>query len=284
MKLYGCTGRSDRIKAAAGWAGVPLEVVAPFVMGVDNKTPEFLAKNPFGKVPVLETPDGTCIFESNAIARFLVSSTPCSLYPADAAARAHRRLVRRLQRPGLRVGPQWYYPIAGAGADARNHPRSQSRGEAKTTVENRPEDTRARVDRVLPTSPAIGSSFTLADVVGACALQNVYSALYAPADWNAFPARFSRGSSPCSPPWSFVDAVGVVPKCETAMAYDAGPPAMPRPTAPAAGEPQVRRQRLARTRIRQTFIDFFEQGPARGCPLRPWCRTTTRRCCSPTRA
>jgi glutathione S-transferase len=87
MKLYGSTGRSDRVKAAAGWAGVSLEI-APFTMGVDNKTPEFLAKNPFGKVPVLETPDGTCIFESNAIARFLVSSTKCSLYPEDAATRA----------------------------------------------------------------------------------------------------------------------------------------------------------------------------------------------------
>ena len=76
MKLYGCTGRSDRIKAAAGWAGVPLEVVQPFVMGVDNKTPEFLAKNPFGKVPVLETPEGACIFESNAIARFLAAVRP----------------------------------------------------------------------------------------------------------------------------------------------------------------------------------------------------------------
>jgi elongation factor 1-gamma len=39
-------------------------------MGKDNKTPEFLAKNPLGKVPVLETSHG-CIFESNAIARYV---------------------------------------------------------------------------------------------------------------------------------------------------------------------------------------------------------------------
>eukprot|EP01103_Thecamoeba_quadrilineata_P006012 TRINITY_DN15751_c0_g1_i1.p1 TRINITY_DN15751_c0_g1~~TRINITY_DN15751_c0_g1_i1.p1 ORF type:complete len:440 (+),score=110.22 TRINITY_DN15751_c0_g1_i1:127-1320(+) len=39
-------------------------------MGVDNKTPEFLAKNPLGKVPVLETDEGS-IYESNAIARHL---------------------------------------------------------------------------------------------------------------------------------------------------------------------------------------------------------------------
>jgi glutathione S-transferase len=115
MKLYGSTGRSDRVKAAAGWAGVSLEI-APFTMGVDNKTPEFLAKNPFGKVPVLETPDGTCIFESNAIARFLVSSTKCSLYPEDAATRARIDAWCDACAVLDQIGPKWYYPIVGIGA------------------------------------------------------------------------------------------------------------------------------------------------------------------------
>ena len=39
-------------------------------MGVDNKTKEFLALNPNGKVPCLETSQGG-IFESNAIARYV---------------------------------------------------------------------------------------------------------------------------------------------------------------------------------------------------------------------
>ena len=87
MKLYGPTGRSNRVKAVAGWAGIPLEQ-PPFTMGVTNKTPEFLAKNPFGKVPVLETPTGESIFESNAIARYLAASAKSPLYPASAATRA----------------------------------------------------------------------------------------------------------------------------------------------------------------------------------------------------
>lgn len=87
MKLYGPTGRSNRVKAVAGWSGVQLEH-QPFTMGVTNKTPEFLAKNPFGKVPLLETPDGTCIFESNAIARYVASSSRSPLYPPSAATRA----------------------------------------------------------------------------------------------------------------------------------------------------------------------------------------------------
>lgn len=36
----------------------------------DNKTPEFLAMSPLGKVPVLKTPQGA-LFESNAIARYV---------------------------------------------------------------------------------------------------------------------------------------------------------------------------------------------------------------------
>ena len=87
MKLYGPTGRSNRVKAVAGWSGVQLEQ-PPFTMGVTNKTPEFLAKNPFGKVPLLETAEGVCIFESNAIARYIAASTKSALYPPSAATRA----------------------------------------------------------------------------------------------------------------------------------------------------------------------------------------------------
>lgn len=39
------------------------------------KTPEYFAKHPLGKMPLLETKEG-CIFESNAICRFLARSKP----------------------------------------------------------------------------------------------------------------------------------------------------------------------------------------------------------------
>ncbi|KAH0459159.1 hypothetical protein IEQ34_011973 [Dendrobium chrysotoxum] len=55
---------------AAEYSGVKIEVVKDFEMGVSNKTPEFLKMNPLGKVPVLETPDGS-VFESNTIARYV---------------------------------------------------------------------------------------------------------------------------------------------------------------------------------------------------------------------
>ena len=41
-----------------------------------TRTPEFLAKNPNGKVPLLELEDGRCLPESNAILCYLAEGTP----------------------------------------------------------------------------------------------------------------------------------------------------------------------------------------------------------------
>lgn len=70
-KLYTDAGnfRAFKILIAAEYNGVAIEV-PEFKVGQDNKTPEFLAKSPLGRVPVLDTCSGA-IFESNAIARFV---------------------------------------------------------------------------------------------------------------------------------------------------------------------------------------------------------------------
>ena len=47
-----------------------------------TRTPEYLAKNPNGKVPMLETGDGRVLVESNAILHWLAQGTP--YWPADA--------------------------------------------------------------------------------------------------------------------------------------------------------------------------------------------------------
>jgi elongation factor 1-gamma len=61
--------RVHKAQIAAAYCGVELKEPG-FNFGVDNLKPEFLAKSPMGKVPVLETPSGA-IFESNAIARYI---------------------------------------------------------------------------------------------------------------------------------------------------------------------------------------------------------------------
>jgi elongation factor 1-gamma len=69
--LFTYKGDFRALKAliAAKYNGV--EIATPeFTVGEDNTTPEFLAKSPLGKVPALDTPEGS-LFESSAIARYV---------------------------------------------------------------------------------------------------------------------------------------------------------------------------------------------------------------------
>jgi len=50
-------------------------------------TPEFLAMNPFGKVPVVRDGD-TVVWESNAVLRYLAGRQPTLLWPQETGARS----------------------------------------------------------------------------------------------------------------------------------------------------------------------------------------------------
>ena len=52
----------------------------------ESRTPNFLAKNPNGRIPVLELEDGTCIAESNAILFYLAEGS--RFLPPDPLSRA----------------------------------------------------------------------------------------------------------------------------------------------------------------------------------------------------
>jgi elongation factor 1-gamma len=66
--------RVQRAHALAALGGLELVDASDFVMGTTNRSEEFLAKFPMGKVPVLETSDGFCLSEGQAIARFIAES------------------------------------------------------------------------------------------------------------------------------------------------------------------------------------------------------------------
>ncbi|KAL2167124.1 hypothetical protein VTG60DRAFT_1678 [Thermothelomyces hinnuleus] len=83
--------RVQRVQAIAALNGLEVELVPDFQMGVTNKTPEFLAKFPLGKVPAFETADGSLqLTEGQAIARFVAESGPKAdqLVGADPKTRA----------------------------------------------------------------------------------------------------------------------------------------------------------------------------------------------------
>ena len=73
MKLYDYPGAPNprRVKIFAAEKNINLELVNCDMSKREHKTPEFLKKNPSGKIPVLELDDGKCISESVAICRYL---------------------------------------------------------------------------------------------------------------------------------------------------------------------------------------------------------------------
>ena len=54
-----------------------------------NKEPAYLAMNPNGLVPTLEEEDGSTLWESNSIVRYLAAKHKSSLEPADLKTRAN---------------------------------------------------------------------------------------------------------------------------------------------------------------------------------------------------
>lgn len=57
-----------KVDVLAKFLGVPIEYNR--IPIADWKSPEYLKKNPLGKIPTLETPEG-CIYESMSIVRYL---------------------------------------------------------------------------------------------------------------------------------------------------------------------------------------------------------------------
>jgi len=62
--------------AAAALNGLELMLCPDFEMGKTNKSPEYLAKFPLGKIPALETSSGFTLTESSAIAYYMCDSGP----------------------------------------------------------------------------------------------------------------------------------------------------------------------------------------------------------------
>lgn len=77
-KVYGDynSGNCYKIKLMLHLLGTQFEWVPVDILKGETETEAFLAKNPNGKIPVLELEDGTCLWESNAILNFLAEGTP----------------------------------------------------------------------------------------------------------------------------------------------------------------------------------------------------------------
>ncbi|WGD32480.1 glutathione S-transferase family protein [Ancylobacter sp. WKF20] len=75
------SGNSYKVRLAAAHLGVALKRVTMSARDGSARHPDFLAKNPIGKLPTVELEDGRFLAESNAILLYLAEGSP--LVPAD---------------------------------------------------------------------------------------------------------------------------------------------------------------------------------------------------------
>ncbi|KAL2672155.1 hypothetical protein Neosp_012853 [[Neocosmospora] mangrovei] len=74
---YPFNPRAMKVQAVAAMNGRAVDLAPDFVMGKTNKTPEFLADFPMGRVPTFKSLDGDLtLFESDAIAQYVAESGP----------------------------------------------------------------------------------------------------------------------------------------------------------------------------------------------------------------
>jgi len=88
LKIYGdsISGNCLKCKYVADLLGIPYDWIETSVMKQETRTPQFLALNPVGQVPVAVLEDGRPLAQSNAIMLYLAEGS--RLVPQEACARA----------------------------------------------------------------------------------------------------------------------------------------------------------------------------------------------------
>ncbi len=88
LRLYDFlpSGNGYKVRLLLHQLGIPFERVELDITRGETRTRAFLAKNPNGRIPLLELEDGTFLAESNAILWYLAERTP--FCPREPLARA----------------------------------------------------------------------------------------------------------------------------------------------------------------------------------------------------
>jgi len=88
LRLYDYlpSGNGYKVRLLLAQLGLPFELVEKDILKGETRAPECLAKNPNGRIPVLEVAPHEVLPESNAILHYLAEGT--RFLPADRLARA----------------------------------------------------------------------------------------------------------------------------------------------------------------------------------------------------
>ena len=124
FKLYSMrrSGNCYKVRLALAQLDIAHELVEMDILKGETRTPEFLAMNPSGHVPVLEVAPARYIAESNAILWFIAGHTP--LMPDDRADRAEMLQWMFFEQHSLEsnIGAAYFWlTLVKGGRDLQQH-------------------------------------------------------------------------------------------------------------------------------------------------------------------
>ena len=111
------------------------------------------------------------------------------------------------------VGPNWLYPIVGIGAERGLKYDAANEAKAKAALDSFLKVLEGHLEK---NTYLVGDALTLADVVGAQALENPYMCFLTDKSWAPFPCTLRWLTTVYNQP-EWLDSVGIVPKCEKPM-------------------------------------------------------------------
>jgi glutathione S-transferase len=116
------SGNSYKVRMLLARLQMPYRLVELDLFKGETRTPEFLSKNPEGRIPVLELADGRFLAESNAILVYLAEGTP--YLPADKLDRAEvlrwMFFEQHSHEPAIATARFWLHLVKG-GRELRKH-------------------------------------------------------------------------------------------------------------------------------------------------------------------
>jgi glutathione S-transferase len=180
VKLYehDSSGNCLKVRLLLRQLELPYESVSVDLFRGETRTPEHFARNPDGRIPVLETDDGDLIPESGAILLFLAEDTRFLPAPGVARARVHQWMFFEQNRIEADLAVARFLKLAG---------RDETRPEVFANRLERGRDALATLDRALADGRPFlaGDDYTVADIA-------VYGYGHCGADAGADPRDFAH--------------------------------------------------------------------------------------------
>jgi elongation factor 1-gamma len=203
----GLAYKANKALIAAKFNGLRIETRI-FDLTKDGNDPAFLAKNPTGKVPFLETDRG-CVFTSNAVARYVSRCrADTDLYGRSFDDEGQIDTWLEFSTHELEVPLMtWIYPVMGLMEDtpaATDMARSDVR-KAFSALE----------DRLKVSTHLVGDFVSLADIVVVCSLWEGFSRVFDPAFRKPFPKTCAWFETCCALP-QFRSVLGELRLCTAA--------------------------------------------------------------------